>query len=303
MTLSDFKPLALADKAVFDRFFRDDPPQISEMTFTNLFMWRRYYRPMWLERQGCLNLLFQPQPGSIYGLAPVGIGDKAKALAVLCEDIGAVAGQIRVCRVADDFLSAWVDPSRYSGILDRDNSDYVYLTQDLIHLSGNKYHRKKNHLNQFTKKYDFTYRPLDSDLVERVMRMQESWCRMRECVFHPELLAEDFAVREALTHFGALGYRGGAILIDGRVEAFSLGEALNADTAVIHIEKANPEIHGLYTAINQVFCREAWSGFTYLNREQDKGVDGLRKAKQSYHPHHMVNKYTLTPTIYRLTGF
>jgi hypothetical protein len=145
------------------------------------------------------------------------------------------------------------------------------------------------------RKNDFEYRPLDGDLVEKVMLMQESWCRMRECVINPELLAEDFAVREALTCFDALSFQGGAILIDGRVEAFSLGEALNRDTAVIHIEKANPHISGIYAAINQIFCKEAWSAFTYINREQDMGVEGLRKAKESYFPHHRVNKYTLVP--------
>ena len=118
---------------------------------------------------------------------------------------------------------------------------------------------------------------------------------MRECVLKPDLLAEDFAVHEALTHFGELGYQGGAILINSVVEAFSLGEPLNRDTAVIHIEKANPDILGLYAAINQLFCLNSWSNVTYINREQDMGVEGLRKAKESYYPHHMVNKYIVIP--------
>jgi hypothetical protein len=125
--------------------------------------------------------------------------------------------------------------------------------------------------------------------------MQEAWCRLRECVEKPDLLAEDYAVRDALTHFEELGYQGGVILINSAVEAFSLGETLNRDTAVIHIEKANPDILGLYAAINQLFCLNAWSEVTYINREQDMGVEGLRKAKESYYPHHMVNKYILKP--------
>jgi hypothetical protein len=180
-------------------------------------------------------------------------------------------------------------------VSDRDNSDYVYLAKDLISLSGNKYHRKKNHLNQFIKNYAFEYHPLNADLVKRVLGMQEAWCQIRECVAKPDLLAEDFAVREALTGYEELGYHGGTILINSVVEAFALGEALNGDTAVIHIEKANPEILGLYAAINQLFCLNAWSEVTYINREQDMGVEGLRKAKESYYPHHMVNKYTLIP--------
>jgi hypothetical protein len=114
-------------------------------------------------------------------------------------------------------------------------------------------------------------------------------------VLKPDLLAEDFAVHEALIHFEALGYQGGAILVNSVVEAFAMGEMLNQDTAVIHIEKANPDIPGLYAAINQLFSLNAWSRATYINREQDMGVEGLRKAKESYYPHHMVNKYTLIP--------
>jgi len=118
---------------------------------------------------------------------------------------------------------------------------------------------------------------------------------MRECVESPELLSEDYAIREALTHFEELDYRGGAVEINAEIEAFSLGEPLNPNTAVIHIEKANPDIPGLYVAINQLFCKNAWSPMEYINREQDLGLEGLRRAKESYHPSHMVNKYTLIP--------
>ena len=83
--------------------------------------------------------------------------------------------------------------------------------------------------------------------------------------------------------------------MDGKVEAFSFGEMLNPDTAVIHIEKANPRINGLYAVINQNFCAEAWAGVKFVNREQDLGLDGLRQAKESYHPHHMVEKFTIFP--------
>jgi len=291
----DFKSLEIEDKALFDRYFQEDPSETSEMTFTNLFMWRLHYRPKWLEREGCILILFRPKDESAYGLPPVGGGDKAKALATLCREIGEVSGDVRICRAPESFVKNHVDLSLYDSLPDRDNSDYVYLTRDLIHLSGNKYHRKKNHLNQFMKRYAYQYRPLDINLVECVLDMQEAWCQMRECKADPELLAEDFAVREALLQFEALGYGGGAVLVDSRIEAFSIGEALNPETAVVHVEKANPRITGLYAAVNQMFCKEAWAAYPYVNREQDKGVEGLRKAKESYYPHHMVNKFTVVP--------
>jgi hypothetical protein len=130
-------------------------------------------------------------------------------------------------------------------------------------------------------------------LVECFLDMQQEWCQLKDCKANPDLLREDYAVYQALTHFQELDYQGGAIIINGRVEAFALGEPLNENTAVIHIEKANQQVSGIYAAINQLFCLHAWSQMEYINREQDLGVEGLRKAKTSYHPHHLVNKYTL----------
>ena len=293
--MTDFKPIEIQDKPLFDEFLRKDPPRISEFTFTNLFIWRRHHQPAWVERKGCVLIILHPRKGLPYGLSPFGPGDKKGALDVLCKEIAKQTPEVRICRVGEEFVANHVDPAMYDVIPDRDNSDYIYLAKDLITLSGNKYHRKKNHLNQFVKNHAYEYYPLHAELVRQVLGMQESWCQIRECVEKPDLLAEDFAVHEALTHFEELGYRGGAILINSVVEAFALGEPLNEDTAVIHIEKANPDIPGLYAAINQLFCLNAWSEVTYINREQDMGVEGLRKAKESYYPHHMVNKYTLKP--------
>jgi hypothetical protein len=290
-----FKELEFEDKEIFDRHLREDPPLVSELTFTNLFIWRSKHRPIWQVREGCLLIIVRPEGQVPFGFFPVGKGDRAGALKFLCGDLKRQFGEARVCRVDEERARRYADPGLYVLEEDRDNSDYVYLTQDLIRLSGNRYHRKKNHLNQFLRNHEFEYLPLNPELVECFLDMQEAWCRMRECVEHPGLLSEDFAVYEALTRFGELDFRGGAIVMGGKVEAFSIGEALNEDTAVIHLEKANPDIPGLYAAINQLFCRHAWAHMKYVNREQDLGVEGLRKAKESYYPHHMVRKFTLVP--------
>lgn len=295
MPLDHFKPLEFEDKEVFDEILHQDPPVISELTFSNLHMWRHKHRPAWLIWERCLLLIFQPEGRSPFGLFPVGNGNKEKALDFLLSELCAATPDARICRVDEKNLKTIADPERFRIEPDVDNSDYVYLTQELIQLSGKKYHRKKNHLNQFIKNNRHEYRPLDEDLLESLLDMQEEWCRTRECVEDPGLSAEDFTIREALSRFGELDYTGGAILIDGRVEAFSLGEPLNEDTAVIHFEKANPAIPGLYAAINQLFLRNSWSDMRYVNREQDLGIEGLRKAKESYYPNHMINKCTLIP--------
>jgi uncharacterized protein len=292
MTL-DFKPVEIEDKAVFNRYFREDPPEISELTFTNLFMWQGLYHPVWTELDNTLLIVMNPDESPPYGLQPVGLGNKQKAMESLLIYLNDKTDMPKISRAGEVFVNS-VDKTGFTYTPDRNNSDYIYKTDDLINLSGRKYHRKKNHLNQFQKSYQCEYRELDIDLVECFINMQEEWCKMRECVENPNLLSEDYAVRRALTFFEELDYRGGAIMVNGRMEAFSLGEFLNPDTAVIHIEKANPDIPGLYTAINQMFIANAWSETEYINREQDLGIDGLRKAKESYYPHHMINKYTIT---------
>ena len=177
---------------------------------------------------------------------------------------------------------------------DRDQSDYVYLVEDLATLKGRKYHRKRNHIKQFKEKYSYQYVPLTSEWISECLQLQDTWCDLRNCDAIPSLASEALAVKEALTHFETLGMKGGAILIDGKVEAFTLGEPLNPETVVIHIEKTNPAYERLYPTINQAFLEKEWSGYTYVNREQDLGEEGLRKAKESYFPHHMVNKYSIT---------
>ncbi|MEW6530212.1 MAG: phosphatidylglycerol lysyltransferase domain-containing protein [Thermodesulfobacteriota bacterium] len=291
--MTDFKDIGLADKAVFDRFFAENPPQISELTFTNLFMWRHRNHPAWRVHDDFLFIVLRPEEEPGFALPPVGKGNVRAALDALADGLESLKMEPRISRADKAFVEAHVDRKRFEIVADRANHDYVYVTRELIELSGNKFHQKKNHLNRFIKNYEYEYRKLDLDLVDCFLNLQEVWCELKDCEQTPGLFYENRAICLALTNCEELGFEGGAILIDKKVEAFALGEKLNPDTAVIHVEKANPDIPGLYAAINQQFCSEHWSSIKYINREQDLGVEGLRKAKKSYHPHHMVEKFTL----------
>lgn len=289
-----WKPIQLEDKPIFNALFFEDPPTISELTFTNLFMWRHRNHPVWKLEHDCLLIVMQPQQEQSYGLQPVGKGNKEKALKAVFAYLESFSANPFIGRVSEDFVDRYVDLSCYQVVEDPANSDYVYLAKELIDLPGNRFHKKRNHVNKFMKSYEFQYRPLTTNLVDCFLRLQEDWCELRNCAEDPDLAHEDRAVYEALIHMEELDFKGGAILIDSRVEAFSLGEYLNRDTVVIHIEKANPHIPGLYAAINNLFCKETWADATYINREQDLGIEGLRRAKESYHPHHKVKKFIVT---------
>ena len=173
----------------------------------------------------------------------------------------------------------------------RDHFDYVYRTHDLINLAGGNYHAQRNHINSLARSGGCRYEPLEEKHLSACLYLCARWCQVKRCECDLSLLGEWEAITAALANYQALGLQGGVILINDRVEAFTCGELLNKETAVIHLEKADPEVRGLYAAINQEFCRQAWAGVEFVNREQDLGEPGLRTAKMSYHPHHLAEKF------------
>jgi uncharacterized protein len=292
--LSNLDALSLDHQPEIEEFLRRFPPDISELTFTNLFIWRDYYRIFVAYHLGFLTLLAKNPEGDPFFFPPVGEGDLQAwfqdALGYLKEKGNAP----RIARVPDKIRKLLTSRPAFKTHLDRDNSDYVYKTEKLIRLSGNKYHTLKNHINRFNKQYPWEYFSLTPALKNECLDLQEEWCRLRQCVESPGLLNEEQAIIEAFNHMDHLKYKGGVIRVDGKVEAFTLGELLNPQTVVIHIEKANPKLSGLYALIQQQFLENEWSHIPYVNREQDLGLEGLRKAKLSYNPEFMVNKYIVT---------
>ncbi|MCX8117883.1 MAG: phosphatidylglycerol lysyltransferase domain-containing protein [Desulfobacterota bacterium] len=286
--------LGFEHKPLLTHLFRTYPPLISEFTFTNLFIWRQAYRIQLSRYRGFLCLLAE-KGGSSFFFPPIGEGDLVDCCRMLLRTMAGQGRVAQIARVPEKTLSLfdW-EAEGFALEYDRDNSDYVYSVEDLVYLRGRKYHRKRNHIKRFKEQYPHQYVPLTPDLISQCLDLQASWCDLKHCEADPGLSQEFLAIKEALAHFEALEIQGGAILIDGKVEAFTLGEPLNPDTVVIHIEKANPAFDGLYPALNQAFLEHQWTSFTYVNREQDLGEEGLRRAKESYFPHHMVHKYSLS---------
>lgn len=287
------RDLSLDDKPLFDLAFTRFPPSISEFTFTNLFIWRHAYQIKICRLQNflCLSAEHSKHP---FFFSPIGEGDVVECCRTLLHSMKEKNIPVKMERLPEDLISRfdWMAEG-FKVEPDRDQSDYVYLSEDLISLQGRKYHRKRNHIKRFKQKYMYQYLPLTPELIADCLRLETQWCDLRRCDVIPGLHHESLAIKEALTHFEALRVSGGVILIEGKVEAFTLGEPLNSDTIVIHIEKANPAFEGLYPTLNQAFLANHWSAYPYVNREQDLGEEGLRKAKESYFPHHMVNKYQI----------
>ena len=289
-----FRGLTLEDRPLLNLLFTQFRPVISEFTFTNLFIWRHAYQTK-ISRFRDFFCLLSDRGEDPFFFPPIGEGDVIECYQNLLQHLGGKGASPKIARVPEAAVTMidWKSLG-LKAELDRSQCDYAYLVQDLIELKGRKYHRKRNHIKQFQEKYSYEYIPLTPEWVPQCLQLQGEWCDLRNCDANPGLHNESLATKEAFSHFEEIGVKGGAILINGKVEAFTLGDPLNPETIVIHVEKANPAYEGLYPTINQAFLEHEGSAYRYVNREQDLGEEGLRKAKESYFPHHLVNKYTIT---------
>lgn len=293
----DFKEITIDDRRAVLDVLEAYQPETSEWTFTNLFIWRYAYRFKWSMYRDWLIVIASDEKGELYALPPIGPHGRRAIVATLLEWLLKEKGALKPrIEKADERLILEVIEAKALAIEPmRDHFDYLYRRDDLVALSGNRFRSKRNHINQFLRNFQAVYMPLNEGYIIDCLELQDKWCRIKRCEDDLSLLDEWDAIHEILENYPYLGVKGGVILIDERVVAFTIGELLNRDTAVIHIEKADPEIPGLYQYINQQFCEMAWEGISYINREQDLGLEGLRRAKLSYWPDRLVKKWLITP--------
>jgi uncharacterized protein len=276
--------LDLPDRPLVNDYLRRYPPRTSELTFTNLYAWRQT-RPILVDIfKESLIFFAETRKGRVVFGKPAGPVSLAE---VIDEYEGTITGVDRYPGADIDELRL---PSGAKVVEDRDNADYVYLRAALASLAGRNYTKKRNRINQCLAAYSCTYEEITPELVPQCLAMQDRWCTERDCKAEPGLCGEYQAIEETLLHFQDFGLTGGAIRIDGTIEAFTIGEALNPSTAVCHFEKAMSQFHGLGQLINQRFAENNLAGFTHVNREQDLGIPGLRQSKESYYPDHLVPK-------------
>jgi len=280
------RPITLGDKLLFDSLFSARPPDISAYTFTNIFAWSGV-RNTEISKVGDHIVLAEQHDGHITCLEPLGPGP---SVPVIEEAFGRYDMQIAFERVSAA-TAAEIKDSSLVVEPDRDNWDYLYSAEDLIDLAGRKYDGKRNMIARAKSLNDYEYAKLDGRSAMECEEFAEYWCEDRQCEKIDGLRKESCAIYRMLSNFESLGIVGGAIRANGAIVAFTLGEALNPETLVIHVEKADTRIEGLYQLINNEFCKAEAADFKYVNREQDLGIPGLRKAKESYHPIRMIETF------------
>lgn len=292
------KPLTLEDKPIFDRYLSLTEKRASEMTFTNLFSWRNYYHFQYAIVHDVLCIIAsetgKTKPFCLFPIGRYNRSSLQSALDVLSSCFRQSGHNLRLERVTDNQLE-WLKrscPGRYQAAPDRDNSDYLYQTHELIALSGRKFSGKRNLIHQFHRQYHFEYEELTNGNLDRAKKMLLDWYKAAD---KSEILAHELTANmELLEHYPTFGCKGALISVNGTAVALTVGELLDEQTAVIHLEKCDRSVRGLYQLLNQEFCRQEWANTSYVNREQDLGLSGLRKSKMSYHPKCFVDKYTIS---------
>lgn len=292
-----FNPLTFDDKHIFDRYLNEYKFSTSEYTFANLLIWRKGCDIKYTIYDGVLIIKKRDFKGNYHFMQPIGY--KKENLKNLVQKLKEYKLENKMNYLFKDVEISFLNDIRETcgdkALIeaDIDNFDYIYDREKLATLSGKKLHSKKNHYNYFIKTYDYTVKDFSEPYVkEDCIKAAENWHEERYS--GDEYLSYELeGIKELINHMDELNQKGIAVYVDGVISAFTIGECVNEDMAIIYIEKGRTDIRGIYSFINKVFAQEYLSRVKYINREQDLGIEGLRKAKKSYNPIKLEEKYCI----------
>lgn len=289
-----FRPLAPADQPYVRSALARSPGEISDLTFACLWVWRRTLPVSIAALDDGLALVVDSVRWPSFGVPPLGATDPVASAERLLRWLRDARGPAAGLRLVSAPLARQLERRGWRVEAHRAAADYVYRTADLIELPGRRYAAKRNWIRRCLAAHDCRYERMAGPVTAECATFFEAWYRRHAGDEGPDLRAEADAVRETFAAWDALGLRGGAVRVDGAIRAFAVGEPLSPGMAVQHFEKADPAVPGLYQVINRWFLREEFAGFEWINREEDLDDPGLRRAKLSYHPARLVEKFVVT---------
>ena len=287
-----FRPITAADAHLLRSFTMESKCMNCDINVANLCSWQFFYHTEFAVVEGFLLLRFLLD-GKVTYMRPIGKGNLQHVLELLQEDARKLGEALRVacvCPCAQALMEESM-PGSFAFESDRSKADYIYLREKLVTLIGKKLQPKRNHVSKFKRLYpNYEYRPLTADLVPDCLRLGEEWCRTNDSHEQRAALAEQYMMNYALHHIDELHIIGGALFVDGHIVAFAFGARINAETFDICVEKADTSYEGAYAMINNEFAAHLPEDIIYVNREEDLGLEGLRKAKLSYQPELILDK-------------
>lgn len=299
----NFTPIQMADRDWVQALISAGNSRSSDWCFSNIYGWNEPDCPRQVtQMDGRLGLKLCYRGEMVHSF-PVGQGDLRPAVAGLCADALAEGIPLRMRGLTEQHKAQLeeVCPNQFDYILDENAHDYIYEAEKLATLAGKKLHAKRNHINRFLEQNpNWCFEPITATTLPECVQMNAEWMAQNE--ERGDFSYEQLVLRRVFTNFEALKLEGGLLRITsgdfdsegGRVIAYTIGERLNDDTYIVHFEKAFGEIQGAYPLINREFVRrilEQYPEIRYINREDDMGIESLRKAKMSYYPAFLLQKY------------
>ncbi len=297
-----FKKLELSDKDSVEPFLLKDGCIMTDRSFASLYVWGDFYDVRICFKDEFLYFMAKDHEGRLTYYMPLGSGDLVKAFSELEKDSAERGNDFHVMLLtaAAKNLLEEKAPGKYTFIDDRENYDYIYNAEDLINLTGKKYHSKRNFINRFMAEYEgrWSYENIDPELHRDCLHEYTlEWGRRRSGDgYAADYKHELDAVDCMLENYNVLNMRGGILRLDGKIIAYTLASLVTQDVIDVMIEKADADIDGSYQMINNQFAIHNFQDVLLVNREEDMGIEGLRRAKLSYYPVTLVEKYIALPT-------
>lgn len=292
MSELSFRKIELSDKIRACGLLEKSNFRGCEYTFGNNFVWRDIYKVeiCFFEDFYFVKQLSGENTRFLY---PSGSGSAKRAVELIdeyCRENGLkpkiLANSEKAKEIEAFFPDFHIEPIR-------DFYDYVYSAEELSELKGKKFHAKRNHLNRFAEN-NYSFEPINAANISDCFELNKRWCEENIGIDDDGKLDEQVVVQQSFEHYEELGYIGGLIRVNGVCESFSFGERSAEDCFVVHVEKASRRYQGAYAAINKELVDFLSGKYRYINREDDAGSENLRKAKLSYHPVFLEEKYYLT---------
>lgn len=291
-----FKTVTLCDKEWVDEISLAEGSRSANYNFNNIYIWDKQYRQLICRHEGRMltMLRYGEKPAFVF---PIGSGELRPAMELL-RRYAADRGWCFVLRgLTENHRQALEKeyPGRFEFTEDTDFFDYIYRAEKLATYSGKALHSKKNHCNRFEAENDWHFEPLTRELIPGCLDMLDVWSEDNAHRLQSSISSEHDAIIRAFAAFEQLGLEGGVLFAKGRIVGFTMGSMVTQDTVDVHFEKAEVSINGAYPMVCREFVRmlkAKYPALEYINREDDMGIEALRRSKQSYKPEYMLKKYT-----------
>ena len=290
-----FKPVTLCDKAWVDPIVMAENSPSADYNFGNIYIWDKFYKQLIcrFENRMITKLCYGDEPAFVF---PIGSGPLAPAIEAMrafCAEKSYPLLMYGLTEKHRDELDA-LYPGCFTFRSDEEYADYIYSAEKLATYAGKALHGKKNHCNRFEAENDWDFVPITRELIPGCLDMLKAWSEENADRLDSSITDEYDAIIRAFAAYEKLGLEGGVLRSSGEILGFSLGEMASPDTFNVHFEKAETAVNGAYPMVCRELTRmvmQAHPGLRYVNREDDMGMESLRKSKLSYKPELLLEKY------------